>query len=52
MCETGCAAKYKVEKLKQKLDDAKKIEDSLHKTIETKTKAAKELKDAEQKTAI
>ena len=47
MCETACAAKYKVEKIKTKYDDAKKSQETLHKTIETKTKAAKELKDAE-----
>lgn len=53
MCERGCAAKYKVEKIKQKHDDSKKIGESLHKSIETKTKAAKELKtEAEQKAAI
>jgi len=52
MCERGCAAKYKVEKIKQKHDDTKKIQDSLHKTVEDKTKAAKELKGDAQKTAI
>lgn len=44
MCERGCAAKYKVEKITQKHDDEKKVYDAVKESIEKKEKAAKTLK--------
>jgi len=44
MCERGCAAKYKLEKITQKHDDQKKIYEAVKKQVDEKEKAAKTLK--------
>jgi hypothetical protein len=44
MCERGCAAKYKLEKITQKHEDQKKVYDAVKKQLDDKEKAAKALK--------
>ena len=48
MCERGCAAKYKVEKISKKHDDQRSIYEALKKQIEDKEKAAKASKTGDQ----
>ena len=47
MCERGCAAKYKLEKITQKHDDQKKIYEAVKKQVDEKEKAAEALKSGD-----